>query len=312
MTASLPALVVACAACLASSLAAGLLYCRQRERQSAFRDRLVGIRQSIDLPVRSAQVGPSLTGVIAKLGRTLAESGILPVGTLAELEETLSSAAVGGANRLALFIGFKVLLLLGLPALTFLFVSRWPVSSSTHIMLPGLSGVLGLLGPDYVIGRWRKRYLRSVESGLPDALDMMVICSEAGLGLELAIDRVAEEIEQAHPSIAREFRTTAREMRLTSDRRQVLVNMGDRTKLENLRRLATTLIQTIQFGTPLSQALRTLAVEMRQDNMTKYEGRAAKLPVALTFPMILFILPCIFIVVGGPAALEAMRVISKH
>ena len=307
-----PTLVVVCAGCLASSLAAGLLHVRQRDREAVFRQRLAGIRQSVDLPLKSGQVGPSLTSVVAGLGRMLAQSGLLPAGTLAELEETLGSAAVGGANGLAMFIGFKMLLLLGLPALTFLVVSHWQVRFSVHVMLAGLSGVLGLLGPDYVIGRWRNKYLRSVESGLPDALDMMVICSEAGLGLEMAIDRVAEEIGQAHPSIAREFRTTAHEMRLTSDRRQVLLNMGERTRLENLRRLATTLIQTIQFGTPLSQALRTLAVEMRQDNMTKYEARAAKLPVVLTFPMILFILPCVFIVVGGPAALEAMRMMSKH
>ena len=291
---------------------AAIAYLRQRDRDVALQRRLADLRRSADLPVRTDHAGPSMTSMITAVGRTLAQSGLLPAATLAELQETLSTAAIGGVNGLSLFIGSKVLMLIGLPVLTFGLVTHLHIRSSMHLILPGLAAVVGLLLPDYIVGHQRKRYLKGVEAGLPDALDMMVICSEAGLGLEPSIERVAEEIEQAHPAIAREFRTTGREMRLTSDRRQVLINMGTRTNLDNLRRLATTLIQTIQFGTPLSQALRTLAVEMRQDNMTKYEGRAAKLPVLLTFPMILFILPCIFIVVGGPAALEAIRVLGNH
>jgi tight adherence protein C len=101
-------------------------------------------------------------------------------------------------------------------------------------------------------------------------------------------------------------------MRIGADRRTALLALGERTGLDVMRRLAGTLIQTLQFGTPLSQALRVLAAEMRQDNLTKFEERAARLPVFLTIPMIVFILPCVFIIVGGPAGLEIVKTFSSH
>jgi tight adherence protein C len=141
---------------------------------------------------------------------------------------------------------------------------------------------------------------------------MLVICSEAGLGLEPAITRVAAEIGHAHPAVAEELRLTASELRIVVDRRVALQNMGARTGLESLKRLGATLIQTLQYGTPLSQALRTLSAEMRTEALTKFEERAARLPVLLTLPMILFILPTVFAVVGGPAALKVMASMRGH
>jgi tight adherence protein C len=143
---------------------------------------------------------------------------------------------------------------------------------------------------------------------LPDALDMLVICTEAGLGLELAIDRVGRELGAAHPDVAEELLNTAREMRVNADRRSTLMNMAARAGLPSLRRLAVTLVQTLQYGTPLSQALRTLSSEMRQEALTRFEARAGRLPALLTVPMILFILPCVFMVVGGPAVVHLMQV----
>ena len=158
-----------------------------------------------------------------------------------------------------------------------------------------------------IIGRLRAQYLAAVERGLADALDMMVICAEAGLALEASIERVASEIRAAHPAVASELSLTSGEMRVTNDRRIALVNMGVRTKLPSLKRLGGTLVQTVQYGTPLGQALRTLSVELRQETLTRFEEKAARLPVLLTMPMILFILPCVFIVVGGPAAIQISR-----
>jgi tight adherence protein C len=132
------------------------------------------------------------------------------------------------------------------------------------------------------------------------------------LGLETAIDRVAQEFVFANKAVALELAICASEMRIGTDRRVALMTLGDRTGLDSMRRLAGTLIQTMQFGTPLSQALRVLASEMRTDNLTKFEERAARLPVFLTIPMIVFILPCVFIVVGGPAGLEIVKTFSSH
>ncbi len=297
-------------ALLVTCIVAGLIILRQLERRTALDRRVQLIRQGIDL--RANPAGLTVAGLVAGFGNALARSGLLPAGTLAELEATLSSAATGGNRGLALFLGAKVLLAFGMLVVSIPITGRLTLPTMLHYVLPGAAALAGMVLPDYVIKNWRKRYLGGVEAGLPDALDMLVICSEAGLGLEPAIERVGEELGQVHPAMAREMRLTAQELQISSDRREALQNMGARTDLECLRRLASTLIQTMQFGTPLTQAMRTLAAEMRQENMTRYEGRAAKLPVLLTFPMILFILPCVFIVVGAPAVLRALSALGKH
>src|SRR5208337_4205534 len=126
------------------------------------------------------------------------------------------------------------------------------------------------------------------EAGMPDALDMMVICGQAGLGLEASVERVGAEIRFAHPAVAEALTRTAHEMPVNADPRSALLNLGRRTGLASMRRLAGVLIQSIQYGTPLTQALRTLSAEQRQEMLARFEGRAAKLPVLLTLPMIVF------------------------
>ena len=249
---------------------------------------------------------------VASFGTLLARSGILPSGTLKELRIALSNTPLAGTNGLPLFIGAKALGTVGGLVGAMLASKLLGLHAPFRFLLPAGGAMCGLLGPDYVLGSMRKAYVGEVEAGLPDALDMLVICSEAGLALDPGIERVSLELAPAHPAVAREFAITAQEMRLIADRAQVLTNLGQRTGVENLRRLGATLIQTMQFGTPITQALRTLAVEMRQEVMTRYEARAARLPVFLTLPMILFILPCVFIVVGGPAALHVVQVLGKR
>jgi tight adherence protein C len=168
--------------------------------------------------------------------------------------------------------------------------------------------VIGLMAPDWVLGQRRKRYQAHLDAGLPDALDMMVICAQAGLGLGPAIVRVATELENAHWEVAQELGQTANELQVGSDARIALVNLGTRTGIDGYKRLGTTLIQTMQYGTPLTEALRVLSSELRQDALMKFEARAARLPVLLTMPTILFILPCVFLIAGGPAIIQIMRV----
>jgi tight adherence protein C len=175
------------------------------------------------------------------------------------------------------------------------------------IVIPAAAAVVGLLLPDMVVRFRRKRYIQRVERGLPDALDLLVICSQAGLGLSAAIVRVAEEMQHGSADIGLEFALTANELQLMADSRLALANLGSRTGVEGLVRLGTTLIQSLQYGTPLTASMRVLASEMRQDTLTRFEARAARLGVLLTLPMIIFILPCVFLVVGGPAAIQVMR-----
>ena len=141
-----------------------------------------------------------------------------------------------------------------------------------------------------------------------DATDRrLMVATQAGLPLEPALNRVEQEIRGAHPQIAWEFEQTVNELQMNSDSRVALTNLGERTGLESVKRLTTTLIQTMQYGTPLGEALRNLGSEMRQETLIRFEEKAARLPVLLTLPMVAFILPCIFIVVGGPAALSLVE-----
>jgi len=244
---------------------------------------------------------------LGRLGAGLSRAGVLSPRTIADLEQTLSAAGFRGESALPIFLGAKLTMLVGLPALMFAVLLVAQVGQPVKGLALAISAVLGMLLPDLIASRLRKRYLKDLERGLPDALDLMVICTEAGLSLEAAIERVSHEIEPANRSIAAELSVTSNELRFLSDRRTALMNMAERTRLDVVRRVSVTLVQSLQFGTPLTQALRTLAGEMRQEQLTRFEERAARLPVLLTLPMILFILPTVFLVVGGPALLQLLR-----
>jgi tight adherence protein C len=248
--------------------------------------------------------GVKALDLVARLGGALAKSGILSDTTRKQLEQTILSAGLRGTRVFGLFIGSKVLLMFGLPTIAYLAIHNLGMKPTNFYAVMGGSFAIGMLAPDFFIKQMRAKHLKAVERGLPDALDMMVICAQAGLGLENAIERVAQEFVFANKSVSLELAICASEMRIGTDRRVALLALGERTGLDAMRRLAGTLIQTMQFGTPLSQALRVLAAEMRQDNLTKFEEKAARLPVFLTLPMILFILPCVFIIVGGPAGVQ--------
>jgi len=305
-------MLVAVLALIAALLAALGVVLWQITRQERLLSRIRMVQLSGGLAVERVDTsGPLPLRIIAAIGNTIARSGLLSTGTLTELETTLTSAGFRRGSGLGLFVGSKLLLLAALPSLAFLILNLLTLSSGTRYLGLGIAAVAGLLGPDFIVRSLRKRYLKAVDRGLPDALDLLVICSEAGLGLEPAIARVAVEIRHAHAAVADELQLTGNELRISSDARAALLQAGKRTGLESVKRLATTLVQTIQYGTPLSQALRTLAAEMRQDMLTRFEARAARLPVLLTVPMIVFILPCVFLVVGGPAMLQVMKVMHN-
>jgi tight adherence protein C len=287
---------------------AALLLMRAMAREERIRSRILAVQRSVmadpSVPRRSA--GRRLMELVSGIGSWLLRSRALSPKTVAELEQTLKAAGFRGDRALAVFLGAKVLSFLLLPAAVWLLRDRLPLPPNAALLAVAAAAIIGLLLPEIVIKRLRKGYIQRLERGLPDALDMMIICAEAGLGLETAIERVAEEIAPAHPEVANEFALTATELKILSDRKAALMNMGERTGLEELKRFGSTLVQTLQYGTPLVQALRTLANEMRQEQLVRFEARAARLPVLLTVPMILFILPTLFLIVAGPAAIRAL------
>jgi len=244
---------------------------------------------------------------ISSVGQLILTSGLVPAATRGQLETMLRSAGIRGEQSVGVFFGAKMMSMIVLPLLVWMMVRNTGWSNLIVTFLPVAAGVFGLILPDGIIKKMRKRFMARLEKGLPDALDMMVICAQAGLGLGPAIIRVAEEMKASYRDLAIEFSLTANELQIMSDTRIALHNLGQRTGLEAFRRLAMTLIQTIQYGTPLTDALRTLSAEMRQEALTAFEESAARLPTMLTLPMIIFILPCVFLIAGGPAIIQVMH-----
>ena len=160
----------------------------------------------------------------------------------------------------------------------------------------------GYKGPELFLKNKATKRTNEIRKGLPDALDLLVICAEAGLTVDAAFNRVAKELGRAYPELGDEFALTAIELSFLTERRQAFENLAYRVDLDAVRGVVTTMIQTERYGTPLASALRVLSAEFRNERMMRAEEKAARLPAILTVPLILFILPVLFIVILGPAA----------
>jgi tight adherence protein C len=162
--------------------------------------------------------------------------------------------------------------------------------------------IAGYKGPELFLKNKANKRTHAVRKGLPDALDLLVICAEAGLTVDAAFNRVARELGRAYPELGDEFALTAIELSFLTERRQAFENLAYRVDLDAVRGVVTTMIQTERYGTPLASALRVLSAEFRNERMMRAEEKAARLPAIMTVPLILFILPVLFIVILGPAA----------
>ena len=211
------------------------------------------------------------------------------------------------AKDLAFFIilaRFVMPVLLGAGALVIIYwVNYFPEWSGIrkYITLAGVV-VLAYKAPDIWLKNKVTKRSHAVRKGLPDALDLLVICAEAGLTVDAAFNRVAKELGKAYPELGDEFGLTSIELGFLNERRQAFENLSQRVDLEAVRGVVTTMIQTEKYGTPLASALRVLSAEFRNERMMRAEEKAARLPAIMTVPLILFILPTLFIVILGPAA----------
>jgi tight adherence protein C len=165
-----------------------------------------------------------------------------------------------------------------------------------------LSLILSYKAPDIWVNNLVSKRSNAIRKGLPDGLDLLVICAEAGLTVDSAFGRVAKELGKAYPELGDEFALTAIELGFLTDRRQAFENLAMRVNLDAVKGVVTTMIQTEKYGTPLASALRVLSAEFRNERMMRAEEKAARLPAIMTVPLILFILPVLFIVILGPAA----------
>lgn len=220
-------------------------------------------------------------------------------------------AGLGKYRNMGLvFYGSKVFFAILLPAL-FLFFKISLLRPMLPIQIVFVTLILAFLGfyiPDIWLHIKISKRKEEIIRGFPDALDLMVICAEAGMGLDAAINRVGDEMQLRHPRVSEEFRLLTLELRAGKMRREALKNFAMRTNAEDIESFVTLLIQTDKFGTSIAQALRVQADSMRTKRTQKVEEIAAKLPVKLLFPTILFIFPSMFLVLAGPALLRAFRV----
>jgi len=165
-----------------------------------------------------------------------------------------------------------------------------------------LSLILSYKAPDIWVNNLVSKRSAAIRKGLPDGLDLLVICAEAGLTVDAAFGRVSKELGRAYPELGDEFALTAIELGFLTDRRSAFENLAMRVNLDSVKGVVTTMIQTEKYGTPLASALRVLSAEFRNERMMRAEEKAARLPAIMTVPLILFILPVLFIVILGPAA----------
>jgi tight adherence protein C len=225
------------------------------------------------------------------------------------LRKTFLKAGYRGDNGPLLFWGVKVLLAI-LTAVLFLSI-RLLVAKPMPSFYVTLLTVLLTLVSFHLPNLWLRMRIATrkdeVQAGLPDALDLMVVCIEAGSGLDAAINRVAEEMELTNRAVSDEFKLLSLELRAGKSRQDALRNFTFRTDLEDVSSLVTLLIQTERFGTSIAQSLRIHSDSMRTRRFQKAEEVAAKLPVKLVFPLILFILPSLLVVILGPAAITIFR-----
>ncbi len=199
---------------------------------------------------------------------------------------------------------------LGLPVVfplaTYLYTLAAFPSLDTFRLLAALAaaGAIGFYAPRMFVNNAAAKRQKTLTRSFPDALDLLVICVEAGLSLEGAVNRVTEEMAVTSPMIAEEIGLLGAELAFLGDRRQAYENFADRTGLEAAKSLATTLMQAEKYGTSIAVGLRVLSQESREGRLAAAEKKAAALPAKLTVPMIVFFLPVLFVVIIGPSAIN--------
>lgn len=224
-----------------------------------------------------------------------------------ELRAFLASAGLRGRQAAILYVVTRLLGAAGgfIAILIYLsFVPNFPYPEFVKFIFAGGGGAVGFFLPKILVANKAQNRKDQMTEGFPDALDLLLICVESGLGIEMAFSRVTEEIMENSPILAQELGLTSAELAYLGDRRQAFENFSNRTGLASAKALATTLIQSEQYGTPVGKALQVLSQEKRDERMSAAEKKAASLPAKLTVPMIIFFLPVLFVVVIGPAALS--------
>jgi tight adherence protein C len=256
----------------------------RNEATDKMRSALAGLKVLQDSQLKAAQIKLMQAGIRAK------DAAVAVIFARMVLPIVLGGTAIVGVYALGWF-----------PA--------W--GPFKHYMFVAGALVLSYKGPDIWLKNKITKRSTEIRKGLPDALDLLVICAEAGLTVDAAFNRVARELGKGYPELGDEFMLTAIELGFLTERRQAFENLSTRVALDAVRGVVTTMIQTEKYGTPLASALRVLSAEFRNERMMRAEEKAARLPAIMTVPLILFILPVLFIVILGPAACSISDAMSS-
>lgn len=225
------------------------------------------------------------------------------------MQKKLVHAGYRGSDTIVVLLGAKLVIAIVLPVVAGVLWSLYgtadyPMGSPETMAVVILSSLIGFILPDYVLQkRINARRLKMTE-GFPDALDMLVVCVEAGLGLDAAISRVSTELRMSHPELATELELNSLETRAGKSREEALKALSERMGVEEVQAMVTLLIQSDKFGTSVGTALRAYAEEMRVKRIQRAREKAAKLPVKMLFPVMVFIFPALFLVILGPAVVS--------
>lgn len=272
----------------------------------ARRDELKAGILTRNAPGRRRQSLARRTATTDRIREWLKRMKVLQDSQITAIQQKLAHA--GYRNReLAVTVIFARLILpvaLGLLAAVVLYWAElYPDWSAFKRFAAFAAAVIaGYKGPEIYLSNKAGKRTQAIRKGLPDALDLLVICAEAGLTVDAAFTRVSRELGRAYPELGEEFALAAIELSFLAERRHAFENLAFRVNLEQVRGVVTTLIQTERYGTPLASSLRVLSAEFRNERMMRAEEKAARLPAIMTVPLILFILPVLFVVILGPAA----------
>jgi tight adherence protein C len=247
-----------------------------------------------------------MTGWLSSLGMRYRR--FYSTENLEQLRTIVQSAGLNPHRTMPILIGGKIVSMFSFPIIALFVAELFGKPQSDLLIFTAIGAVIGIMVPRLIVSVLGRRFNAAVRRGTPDTIDLLVVCSEAGMGLESGLDRVAEEMNRSNPPMARVLYNLLDDLRILPNRRDAFEKLASTS--EGLRRFGTMISQSLQFGTPLSQALRSIADELRRDSIIKLEERAHKLGAKLLLPMALFMLPAMFIVLGASPVLHLMRAFS--
>ncbi|CDO37517.1 MULTISPECIES: type II secretion system F family protein [Novosphingobium] len=276
------------------------------KRVKSLNQRREALKAGIVTTARKRQSVVRRNDTTDKMGAFLGSLKVLQDSQLKEIQQKLAQAGIRNKEWAVAVVFARLVapIVLGVTAAIVIYGIDYFPEWSSFKKFGGFAVALlaGYKGPDIFIQNMITKRTDAIRKGLPDALDLLVICAEAGLTVDAAFERVARELGRAYPELGDEFSLTSIELSFLTERRQAFENLAWRVNLDAVRGVVTTMIQTERYGTPLASALRVLSAEFRNERMMRAEEKAARLPAIMTVPLILFILPTLFVVILGPAA----------